>query len=191
MQEQSYCPESKLTFVPGAFTGLYRGFHCYLLIHHLSVFNALIFISPANLAFTNLYVVVIQLLSHFQLFMTQWTTAHHASLSFTVSSSLLRFMSIESVMLSNHLILCRPLIFLLSIFPSIRVFSSESALHIRWPKYWSFSISPSNEYSQISFNPEYSLLKLKLQIFIVCLLTQGVMGGALEEVDSLLKKAET
>ena len=94
-------------------------------------------------------------------------------------------------MLSNHLILCRPLIFLLSIFPSIRVFSSESALHIRWPKYWSFSISPSNEYSQISFNPEYSLLKLKLQIFIVCLLTQGVMGGALEEVDSLLKKAET
>ena len=134
MQEQSYSHESKLTFVPGAFTGLCRGFHCCLLIHHLSVFNALIFISPANLTFTNLYVVVIQLLSHFQLFVTQWTTAHQASLSFTVSWSLLRFMSIESVMLSNHLIFCCPLLLSLSIFPSIRVFSNESALHIRWPK---------------------------------------------------------
>ena len=80
---------------------------------------------------------------------TPWTGAHKASLSFTISQSLLRFISIESVMLSNHLILCRPLLLLPSIFPSIRVFSNESGLHIRWPKYWSFSfsISPSNEYS--------------------------------------------
>ena len=78
-----------------------------------------------------------------------WTAAHQASLSFTISWSLLKFISIESVMPSNHLILCRPLLLLPSIFPSIRVFSSESALHIRWSKYWSFSfnISPSNEYS--------------------------------------------
>ena len=81
--------------------------------------------------------------------MTPWTLAGQAPLSSTVSWSLLRFMSIESVMLSNHLILYCPLLLLLSIFPSIRVFSSESALPIRWPKCWSFSfsISPSNEYS--------------------------------------------
>ena len=81
------------------------------------------------------------------LFATPWTAAHQASLSFTVSQSLLRCMSIKSVCLSNHLILCQPLLLLPSIFPSIRVFSHESALHIRWPKYWSFSISPCNEYS--------------------------------------------
>ena len=80
--------------------------------------------------------------------MTPWTTARQAPLS-TVSRSLLKFMSIESVMPSNHLILCQPVLLLLSTSPSIQVFSSESALHIRWPKYWSFSISisPSNEYS--------------------------------------------
>ena len=74
---------------------------------------------------------------------------HGASLPFSISQSLLKLMSIESVMPSNHLILCHPLLFLPSVFPSISVFSSESALHIRWPKYWSFScsISPSNEYS--------------------------------------------
>ena len=79
--------------------------------------------------------------------MTPWTAAHQASLSITNSRSLLRFTSIESVMPSNQLILCRPLLLLTSIFPSIRVFSSESVLHIRWPKYWrlSFSISPSNK----------------------------------------------
>ena len=79
--------------------------------------------------------------------MTLWIAAHQALLSFTISWNLLKFMSIESVMLSNHLILCHPLLFL-SIFPSIKVFSSESALPIRWPKYWSFSfsISPSNEH---------------------------------------------
>ena len=75
-----------------------------------------------------------------------WTTACQASLSITNSQSLLKFMSIESVMPSNHLILCCPFLFLPSIFPSIRVFSNESLLHIRWPKYWSFSLSPSNEH---------------------------------------------
>ena len=80
---------------------------------------------------------------------TPWSTAHQTSLSFTISRSLLKLMSIESVMPSNHLFLCCPLLPLPSIFPSNRVFSNELALHIRWPKYWnfSFSISPSNEYS--------------------------------------------
>ena len=91
----------------------------------------------------------IQLLSRVQLFVTPWTAAHQASLSITNSQSFLKLMSIESVMPSNHFILCRPLLLLPSIFPSIRVFSNELTLHIRWPKYWSFSfsISPSNEYS--------------------------------------------
>ena len=96
----------------------------------------------------------IQLLSCVWLFATPWTAAHQASLSIINSQTLLKLMSFEAVMPSNHLILCRPLLLPPSIFPSIRVFSSESALHIRWPKYWSFifSISPSNEYSgQISF----------------------------------------
>ena len=79
--------------------------------------------------------------------MTPWTAAHQASLSFTVSQSLLKLMSIESVMSSNHLIICHLLLLLSSIFPSIRVCSCESALCIRWPKYWSFSLSPSNDYS--------------------------------------------
>ena len=90
---------------------------------------------------------VFQLLSHVRFFATSWTAAPQASLPFTISQSLLKLMSIESVMLSNHLILCHPLLLLPSIFPSIRVFSSESVLRIRWPKYWSFnfSISPSND----------------------------------------------
>ena len=81
--------------------------------------------------------------------MTPWTAAHQVSLSITNSRTLLKLISIESVMPSNHLILCHPLLLLLSIFPSIRVFSSESVLCIKWPKYWSFSFSirPSNEYS--------------------------------------------
>ena len=88
-------------------------------------------------------------LSRVRLFATPWTVAHQASLSITSSQSLLKLMSIESLMPSNHLILCRPLPLLPSIFPTIRVFSNESVIHIRWPKYWrfSFSISPSNEYS--------------------------------------------
>ena len=92
------------------------------------------------------------------LFAVPWTSAYKASLSFIISQSLLRFTSTESMMPSNHLILCRPLLLLPSILPSIRVLSSESALHIRWPKYWSlsFSISPSNEYSGfISFRMDW------------------------------------
>ena len=100
----------------------------------------------------------VQLLSRVRLFVTPWTAAHQASLSSTNSWSLLKLMSIESVMPSNHLILCHPLLLLSSIFPSSRVFSNESALRIRWPKYWSFSfsISPSNEYSGfISFRMDW------------------------------------
>ena len=91
----------------------------------------------------------VQSLSHVRLFVTLWTAARQASLSITNSWSLLKFMSIESVMPSNHLILFHPLFLLPLIFPSIRVFSKESVLCIRWPKYWSFNfrISPSNEYS--------------------------------------------
>ena len=88
----------------------------------------------------------VQSLSHVQLFATPWTAAYQASLSITNSWSLLKLKFIELVMPSNHLILCRPLLFLPSIFPSIRVFSNESVLCIRWPKYWSFSISHSNEH---------------------------------------------
>ena len=104
-------------------------------------------------------VLVVWLLSRVQLFAAPWTAAYHASLSFTISWSLLKHMSIELVMSSNHLILCCPLL-LPSVFPSIRVFSKESALRIRWPKYWSFSfsLSPSNEYS--------GLISLRMDWFI-------------------------
>ena len=106
-----------------------------------------------------LLLAVVQLLSCFQLFASPWTVAGQASLSFTVSQNVLKLMSIELVMPSNHLILCQPLLLLQpSIFPSIRVFSNELALGIMWPKYWSFSfsISPSNEYSGlISFRIEW------------------------------------
>ena len=95
----------------------------------------------------------LQSLSHVWLFVTSWTAARQASLSITNSWSLLKLLSIESVMPPNHLILCRPLLFPPSLFPSIRVFSNESFLHIRWPKYWSFSFSiiPSSEYSGLIF----------------------------------------
>ena len=99
-----------------------------------------------------------QSLSCVQLFATPWTAARQASLSITNSRSLCKLMSIELVMPSNHLILCHPLLLPPSVFPSIRVFSNESTLHIRWPKYWgfSFSISPSNEYSGlISFRMDW------------------------------------
>ena len=108
--------------------------------------------------FINLFVAIVQLLSHVQLFPTRWTEACQASLSFTNCQSLLKLMSIELVMPSNHLSLCRPLFLLPSTFPTIRVFSNESAFHIRWPKYWSFSFSiiPSNEYSGlISFRIDW------------------------------------
>ena len=102
--------------------------------------------------------VLVQSLSCVRLFVTPWTVALQASVSITNSQSSPKLMSIELVMPSNHLILCHPLLLLLSIFPSIKVFSNESALHMRWPKYWSFSfsISPSNEYSGlISFRMDW------------------------------------
>ena len=116
-------------------------------------------------------------LSHVQLFVTPWTAACQASLSITNSQSFLKLTSIESVMPSNHLILCRPLLLWSPIFPSIRVFSSESVLHIRWPKYWSFSygISPSNEYSGlISFRMDWLDL----------LAVQGTLKGLLQHHSS-------
>ena len=104
------------------------------------------------------FIVVVRSLRRVRLFVNPWTTARQASLSFTISRSLLKLMSIESVMPSNHLVFCHPLLLLPSIFPSIRVFSSELALHIRWLKCWSFNftISPSNEYSGlISFSIDW------------------------------------
>ena len=111
-----------------------------------------------------------------QLFATPWTAARQASLSITNSRSLLKLMSIESVMPSNQLILCRPLSLLPSIFPSIRVFSSESVLHIRWPKYWSFSfsISPSNEYS--------GLISFRMWLYILAV--QGTLKRLLQHHSS-------
>ena len=106
----------------------------------------------------------VQSLSHVRFFVTPWTAARQASLSFTISRSLLKCMSIESVMPSNHLILCHPLL-MLSVFSSIKVFSNESAICIRWPKYWSFSISPFNEYSgfiPLGFTGLISLLAKRL-----------------------------
>ena len=106
--------------------------------------------------------------------MTPWTTAFEASWSFTISLSLLKLMSIESVMLSNHFILCCPLLLLPSIFPSIRVFSNESVLHIRWPRYWnlSFSISPFNEYS--------GLISFRIDCFHL-LAVQGTLKSLLQQ----------
>ena len=117
--------------------------------HCLRTYMSKYVITLSSVLIDNFTVVVVQLLSHVQLFTTPWTAAHQASLSFTISQSLLKFKSIESVTPSTHLILCCPLLLLPSIFPSIKVFSNESALRIRWLKYWSFifSISPSSEYS--------------------------------------------
>ena len=116
--------------------------------------------------------VVLKSLSRVQLSATSWTAAHQAFLSFT-TSWLLKLMSIESVMPSNHFILCRPLFLLSLIFPSIRVFSNESALRIRWPKYWrfSFSISPSKEYS--------GLISLRINWFDL-LAAQGTLKSFLQ-----------
>ena len=121
----------------------------------------------------------IQSLSSVQFTVTPWTAAHQASLSIPNSWSLLKLMSVESVMQSKHLILCCPLLFLPSIFPSIRVFSNESALRITWPKYqsFSFSISPSNEYSGlISFRMD------SLDLLAV----QGTLKSLLKSIDSLV-----
>ena len=107
-------------------------------------------------------IVAIQLLSRVRLFAALWTAARQASLSFTISQSLLKFMSIESVTPSNHLILFHPLHLPPSVFPSIRVFSNELALGIRWPNYWSFSVSSSSEYSGlISFRGREDIYRYK------------------------------
>ena len=121
----------------------------------MSTWQRLLGKDPLSFSFINrhflstYWIVVVQSVSRVWLLVTPWTAAHQASLSFTISQSLLKLMFIESMMLSIHLVLCYPLLLLPSIFPSIRIFSNESALCIRWPKYWSFSlsISPSNEYS--------------------------------------------
>ena len=118
----------------------------------------------------------VQSLSHVRLFATPWTAAHQASLSITNSQSLLKLMSIELVMPSSHLILCHLLLLLPSVFPSIRVFSSESALHIRWPKYWSFSISPCSEYSGlIPFRIDWTGL---ISLILLYILTPFYRGKA-------------
>ena len=116
------------------------------------------------------------MLSHVQLFATPWTAARQASLSINNTQSLLKLMSIESVMPSNHLILCWPLLLPPSIFPSIGVFFNESVLHIRWPKYWSFSFSicPSNEYSGLIFRMDW----------LVLLAVQGTLKSLLQHHSS-------
>ena len=131
----------------------------------------------------------LQLLSRVRLFAIPWTAAHQAFLSITNSRSLPKLMSIKLVMPSNHLILCCPLLLLPSIFPSIRVFSNESALHIRWPKYWSFSfnISPSNEHpGLISFRMDWldllavqRTLKSLLQHHLQVLMFKSISTSAL------------
>ena len=120
---------------------------------------------------------VVQSLSYVQCFVTPWTGACQASLSITISLSFLKLMSIESVMPSNHLILCHHLLFLPSTFSSIRLFSSESALHIRWPKYWrfGFSVSPSNEYS--------GLISFRIHSFDL-LAVQGTLKSLLQHHSS-------
>ena len=119
----------------------------------------------------------VQSLSRVQLFVTPWIAARQASLSITSYQSLLRLMSIESVMPSNHLILCHPLLLPPSVFPRVRVFSNESVLHIRWPKYgsFSFSISPSNEYS--------GLISLRMDWFDL-LAIQGTLKSLLHHHSS-------
>ena len=122
-------------------------------------------------------VVVVQQQSHVRFFVTLWTEARQSSLSFITSLSLLKLMSIDSVMPPNHLILCCPLLLFPSIFPSIRVFSGESSLHIKWPTYWSFSfsISPSSEYpGLISFRMDW------LDLFAV----QGTLKSLLQHQSS-------
>ena len=121
--------------------------------------------------------VLVQLLSYVQLYVTPWTAAHQASLSINNYESLLSFMYIRLVMLSNHLILCCPLIILPSIFPSIRVFSNESALHIRWLKYWSFSFN-------ISLSKKYSgLISLRID-WLDLLEVQGTLKSILQHHSS-------
>ena len=127
----------------------YFGFHLWIFLHILPT----VFPAPSQAesqlwkSLARRFPLVVQSLGHFQLLATLWTTACRVSLSFTISWSLLKLITIESVMLSNHLILCHPLLLLPSVFPSIGIFSNEWSLCIKWPKYWNFSISPSKEYS--------------------------------------------
>ena len=142
---------------------IFSSINSFLLIKELEMENVLHFLTKGKVLcisalFTDIQFSSVQSLSRVQLFATPWTAAHQASLSITSSQSLVKLMSIESVMSFYHLILCCPLLLPPSIFPSIRVFSNESALHIRWRKYWSFSfnISPSNEYlGLISFRMDW------------------------------------
>ena len=138
--------------------------------------NHLLFIIE-SLVLQKFFVVGFQSLSCVQLFATPWTAAHQASLSSTISQSLLKFTSIKLVMLFNHLILCRPLLHLPSIFPSISVFPNALILGIRWPKYWnfSFSISPSSEYS--------GLICFRIDWFDL-LAVQGTLKGLLQHHSS-------
>ena len=122
-----------------------------------------------NTIYLSNYNLVVQLLSHVQRFVTSWTAAGQAALSFTISCSVLKFMSIESVVPPNHLILCCPFILLPSFFPSIRIFSKELAVCIRWPKYWSFS--PSNKCSE--------LISLRIDWFDL-LAVQGTLESLLQ-----------
>ena len=160
------------------------------------------FSKPVSLLFLllvwhmNLHFSSVQSLSHVWLFATPWTAAHQASLSITNSRSLPKLMSIKSVMPSNHLILCHPLLLPPSIFPSIRLFSNKSTLHIRWPNYWSFSFnsSPSNEHAElISFRmdwldlpavqgtqesfstPQFKIINLLLSAFFIVQLSHPYM----------------
>ena len=137
----------------------------------------LYFLLPSYIDNSLLLISSVQLLCHVRLFATPWTTAHQASLSIANSCSLLKLMSTESVMPSHHLILCCPFLLPPSIFPSIRVFSHESVLHLMWPKYWSFSfsISPSNENSGlISFRMDW------LDLLVV----QGTLKSLLQQHSS-------
>ena len=133
-----------------------------------------VFFCPGCFSPQIVYPFVVHSLSHVRLFATPCTAAHHASLTFVISWSLLKLIPIESVMPSNHLILYRPLL-LPSIFPSIRVFSSESALHIEWPKCWSFSISPYNQYS--------GLISFRIDWFVL-LAVQGTLESLLQHHSS-------
>ena len=139
---------------------------------HLAVNSCLCYANEDDIQFSSVHA-----LSHVLLFVTQWTAACQASLYITNSRSLLKLMSIESVMPSNHLILCSPLLYLTSVFPSIRVFSKESVLCIRWPKYWSFSfsISPSNEY--------LGLISFRIHWFDL-LVVQGTLKSLLQHHSS-------
>ena len=119
----------------------------------------------------------VQSLSRVQFFVTSWTAAHQASLSNTNSQSLLKLMSIELVMPFNHLILCHPLLLMPSIFPSIRVFSNESVLRIRWPKYWSFS------FSIIPFNEHSGLISFRMD-WLDLLAVQGTLRSLLQHHSS-------